>query len=73
MPATAEKVTEIRPARATWEGPSRRQRAYIARLTLELLGIPYPASEQEASAVIARLKNAVEAGRVDGGTDDIPF
>jgi hypothetical protein len=56
-----------------WEGPTRRQRAYIARLGLELLGIPYPASEAEASEVIGRLKSAVEAGAVDGGTDDIPF
>lgn len=56
----------------TWEGPTRRQRAYIARLCLELLGIPYPETERDASALIDRLKNAVEA-KADGGTDDIPF
>lgn len=75
MPAEAA-VTPIRtaPSARTWEGPSRRQRAYIARLTLELLGIPYPASEGEASALIARLKNAVEASKVEGGLgDSCPF
>jgi hypothetical protein len=76
--STAAERTGRKPAgqRAdrTWEGPSRRQRAYIARLTLELLGIPYPADEREASEVIGRLKNAVDAAKINGGNhDDIPF
>lgn len=70
--APAPLKARPRPERS-WEGPTRRQRAYIARLTLELLGVPYPADEAEASRVIDRLKNAVQAASVDASTDDIPF
>lgn len=51
--------------------PSGRQRAYIARLTCELLGLEFPESRREADALIKRLL-AAKNGSV-ATDDEIPF
>lgn len=53
--------------------PSGKQRAYIARLCLELLGVDYPESRKDAAELIDQLKRQAEATRAAGRTDECPF
>jgi hypothetical protein len=53
-------------------GPSGKQRSYMARLLLELAGLPFPESRKDASELIDRLKDQL-AAQGTASTDDIPF
>jgi hypothetical protein len=74
--ATSTSTPTDRPAIAARDdiAPSGKQRAYIARLCLELLTLPYPESRKDAAELIDSLKRQCEAQRPSpASTDDIPF
>lgn len=74
--ATSTPTSSDRPAIAARDdiAPSGKQRAYIARLCIELLGLPYPESRKDAAELIDSLKRQCEAARPSGASsDDIPF
>lgn len=70
--ATQTKVARKITARDDVK-PSGRQRAYIARLALELLGVDFPESRRDAAQIIERLLAARETASVDASDPSIPF
>lgn len=52
---------------------SFKQVAYIARLSVDLLGEEFPESRSDASALIERMKTALEERATNDQRQEVPF